>query len=408
MPAARPPETSKPRRHARPTLAALRQAEPSASARRAPERRHGEIEGREDFAIEMDGQVLRDFCGSDYLGLSQHPEVVAHLQESTAWRGVGAGMSHLSGHQYREHRELEEAVANWQGYPRGLLFSSGYLANLAVMQALLQPDELCVQDRLNHVSLVDAARLAGSRLGQYPHLSADGALRQLRASPDTAALLATNGVFSLDGDMAPLKMLAVLARTENTTLYVDDTHGAGVIGPDGRGSAAHAGLGEREVPLQLISLSRALGCAGAVLVGQPDLIGHIAQTAHAYLYSSPPPPALAAAACAALAIARKETWRRYKLAGLVARLRRGAQQLGVELMDSATPIQPVVIGSSTATLAAMRQLERAGFLVHAIRPPTVPDGRARLRITLNATHEEADIDALLEALAEVMKQIAGE
>lgn len=405
MPSTRPPVSSRPRRHARPSLLACRVPVNPGQTRHRPEQREGEITAREGFAIEMDGRPLRNFCSSDYLGLSQHPEVIARLQEAAAWRGIGAGMSNVMGQRYREHHELEEAIAQWQDYPRALLFGSAYVANLALMQVLLKPEEVCIQDRLNHASLKDGTRLAGARLGLYPHLSADGALRQLRASPDTAALLATNGVFALDGDMAPLKLLAVLARTENAILHVDDTHGAGVIGPDGRGSAAHAGLGANEVPLQLISLSRALGCAGAVLVGQSDLIEHIAGTARSYLYSSLPPPALAAAATTALAIARREPWRRYKLAGLVARLRRGAQQLGVELMDSVTPIQPVVIGSSTATLAAQRQLERAGFLVYAIRPPVVPDGRARLRITLNAAHEEADIDALLEVLAQVMAQI---
>jgi 8-amino-7-oxononanoate synthase len=358
------------------------------------------------MAVEIEGRVLRNFSGSDYLGLAQHPEVIAGLQESAAWLGVGAGLSHLSASGFRAQRELEDAVAQWQGYARGLMFGSAYVANLAVMQTLLRDGELSVQDRHNHGSLFDAARLAGAEVRDYPHLAAEGAMRALRSRPQSAALLATHGIFALDGDMAPLKMLAVLARTENASLYVDDAHGTGAIGPDGRGSVAMAGLGEREVPLQLISLSRALGCAGAVLVGSKALIEHITETARAYLYSSPPPPALATAASKALALARGETWRRYKLAALVARLRRGAQQLDIDLMDSATAIQPLLLGSSSATLAAARHLERAGFLVSAVRPPFVPDGRARLRITLSAAHEEQDIDALLEALAEVMQRVS--
>lgn len=400
-------ETPK-RRIIRPPLAGRLEAEQPVRARNRTELRGFEIWTREESLIgTQDGRTLRNFCGNNYLGLSQHPEVVARMQECAAWNGVGAGISHLSGGQYRVQRELEDAVAQWQGYSSALLFGSGYQANLAVMQALLGHGELCVQDRLNHASLSDAAQLVGADLRHYPHIAADGALRQLRSRPDAAALLATNGIFALDGDMAPLKLLAVLTRTENATLYVDDAHGTGIIGPDGRGSVAHAGLGENEVPLQLISLGRALGCAGAVLVGQSALIEQIAETAHARQYTSVPPPALAAAAMAAISIARQENWRRYKLAALVARFRRGAQQLGIRLMDSATPIQPVLIGSTTAALAVARQLERAGFLVNALRPPVVPDGQARLRISFSVVHDEGDVDALLEALVKVMRQLDG-
>ncbi|MCX7564295.1 8-amino-7-oxononanoate synthase [Xanthomonadaceae bacterium XH05] len=392
----------------RPGLLSRLAVERAARARAGLERRSREIGAREGIAIEVDGQVLRNFCSNDYLGLSQHSEVVAALQECAAWRGVGAGASHLVCGHYREHRELEEAIAEWQGYPRALLFSSGYLANLAVVQTLLREGDLCVQDKLNHASLIDAARLAGAELKRYPHALPDGALRQLRSQPAAAALLATDGVFSMDGDIAPLKILAVLARAENATFYVDDAHGAGVLGPDGCGSVAHSGLSVNEVPLQLITLGKALGGAGAVLVGQAALIEAIADSARPYIYTTALPPALAAAARSALAIARREPWRRFKLAGLVARFRRGAQQIGVGLMDSSTPIQPIVIGSNTAALAAARQLEKAGFFVGAIRPPTVPEGRARLRVTLNALHSEADVDALLDALAGVARRLAGE
>lgn len=375
---------------------------------RSREASEGEIEAREACAIQINGQVLRNFSGDDYLGLSQHPVVVARLQEAAAWRGVAAGISRLAGGQYREHRELEDTVAQWQGYSRGLLFGSAYLANLAVAQALLGEDELCVLDRSSPASLLDAVARSGARLATHMHASAESALRQLCLHPDVAALLVTQGVFPLDGNLAPLKLLAMLARSENATLYVDDTHGSGVIGPDGRGSVAYAGLGQHEVPLQLVALGQALGCAGAVLVGQPALIEQVAETAPAYLHSNLLPPAMAAAASAALAIARNESWRRYKLAALVTRFRRGAQQLGIELMDSSTPIQPLLIGSGAITLAAARQLVRAGFLVGTARPPTVPDGRARLRITLSAVHEEDDVDALLDALADVMRRISAE
>ena len=392
----------------RPGLLPRLAVERSARARAGLERRTREITAREGIAIEVDGKALYNFCSNDYLGLSQHPDVIAAMQECAAWRGVGAGASHLVCGHYREHRALEEAIAQWQGYPRALLLGSGYLANLAVVQALLREGDLCVQDKLNHASLIDGARLAGADFKRYPHAMADGALRQLRSRPEAAALLATDGVFSMDGDLAPLKLLAVLARSENATLYVDDAHGAGVIGPDGCGSVAHAGLSVTEVPLQLITLGKALGGAGAVLVGQEGLIEAIAETARPYIYTTALPPALAAASTAALAIARRDTWRRFKLAALIARFRRGAQQIGLDLMESTTPIQPILMGTNTAALAASRQLEKAGFFVGAIRPPTVPEGRARLRVTLSALHHESDVDALLDALAGVARRLAGE
>lgn len=364
------------------------------------------IDGREGIAIEINGRVLRDFTSSDSLGLAQHPDVIARLQECAAWRGVGAGATPQTGAASAEHHALEQAVAHWQGYPRALAFGSAYLANVAVMQALLREDDLCVQDHLSHASLADGARLAGARLRHFPHALPDGALRQLQDNPASAALLATDGVFAMDGDLAPLKLLAMLARAENATLFVNDAHGVGILGHDGRGSVAHAGLGSREVPLQLLPLDTALGASGAVLVGPDELIDAIAERATTYLHASLLPPAMAAAALRAVELSRTESWRRFKLAALVARFRRGAQQLGLPMVDSTTPIQPVLIGANAAAVTAARSLEQAGFLVGAMRPPTAPDGRARLRVQLSALHEDADIDALLEALARVLRATA--
>lgn len=369
----------------------------------SPRRR---IAAREGIAIEINGRVLRDFSSADSLGLAQHPAVVAALQEAAAWRGVGTGATPQSGAAFAEHHALEQAVAQWQGYPRALAFGSAYLANLAVMQALLREGDLCVQDHLNHASLADAARLAGAQLRHYPHALPDGALKLLQDSPATAALLASDGVFAMDGDLAPLKLLAMLARAENATLHVSDAYGVGVVGPEGRGSVAHAGLGVREVPLQLLALDTALGASGAVLVGPDALLEAIAQRASTCLHATLMPPALAAAALRALEISRAESWRRFKLAALVARFRRGAQQLGLPMVDSTTPIQPILVGANAAAVAAARVLEQAGFRVDAMRPPSAPDGRARLRVLLSALHEDADIDALLEALARVLRAAA--
>jgi 8-amino-7-oxononanoate synthase len=210
----------------------------------------------------------------------------------------------------------------------------------------------------------------------------------------------------MDGDLAPLKPLAILARSENATLYVDDAHGAGLMGPDGRGSVAHAGLGPRDVPLQLITLGKALGGYGALVLGSESMIETILQGARSYLFTTALPPALAAASRAALGLARKDSWRRFKVTALTTRFRRGAQQLGLPLMDSNTPIQPLLLGDNATALSASQALEQRGFLVGAIRPPTVPEGRARLRITLSAAHSEAQVDALLEALGQVCRRPA--
>ncbi|MFN3703700.1 8-amino-7-oxononanoate synthase [Thermomonas sp.] len=342
---------------------------------------------------------LLDFCGNDYLGLSQQFAVTGALQDLAAREGAGGIASHLVCGHHAVHEALEREVADWLGVPAALLFGSGYAANLAVLQALLGKDDVCVQDRLNHASLIDGARLAGCALRRYPHANAEGALRQLRAAPNGAALLATDGVFSMDGDVAPLRQLALVARAQRATLYVDEAHAAGVLGEDGRGSIDEAGLHADAVPLRLVTLGKALGGYGAVVAGDADLVRHLAETARPYIYTTALPPALAAASLAAVRLARRDHWRREKLAALVQRFREGAQRRGLPLLPSDTPIQPLPCGDEARALAMAASLERKGCWVAAIRPPTVPEGGARLRITLSAAHAEADIDRLLDALA---------
>jgi 8-amino-7-oxononanoate synthase len=366
-----------------------------------------EISTREGARVLVDGRQLVSFCGNDYLGLSQHLDVVAALQEAAAWHGVGStGSAGVSGH-HGEHAAFEREMAQWLGYDRALFFGSGYLANLAVLQSLLGDGDTCVQDKLNHACLIDGARLAGCELRRYPHGDVEAALRQLMSRRDGAAILATDGVFSMDGDRAPLADLALVARTQDATLYVDDAHGIGVLGPEGRGSLAVAGLGAREVPLLLVPLGKAFGGHGAVLLGSAALVGHVAETARPYLYSTAPAPAMAAAMRASLKLIRGEAWRRAKLASLIARFRRGASAHGLPLQESFTPIQPIVVGDNMRALALSAALEKAGYLVTAIRPPTVPDGQARLRVTLTVDHREADVDGLLAALAEAAKATPG-
>jgi 8-amino-7-oxononanoate synthase len=357
------------------------------------------IEARDGVKVAVDGKVLVNFCGNDYLGLSQHLDVVTAMQAEAAYTGVGSGASALLSGHYSQHAALEREAADWMGYPRALYLGGGYLGNLAVLQSLLGPGDVCVQDKLNHACLLDGARLAMCELKRYPHRDAEAAMRQLMSERKGAAMLATDGVFSMDGDLAPLRDLAVLARSQDALLYVDDAHGAGVIGPEGRGSVAQANLGHAEVPLLLVPMGKAFGGQGALLFGSDAMVGHIAESARPYLFSTAPPAAMAAAMRASLRLVRAEPWRRAKLASLVMRFRRNALRAGLPLLESYTPIQPIRVGDNNRAVAASAALQERGFLVGAIRPPSVPQGEARLRVTVSALHGEKDVDALVGALA---------
>ena len=348
--------------------------------------------------LETGHRRLLSFCSNDYLGLAQHPQLIAALTRAAREAGVGSTSAHLICGHRTEHAELEEALAVWTGRERALLFSTGYMANLGVLQALLARGDVCVQDKLNHACLLDGAKLSGAELKRYPHADVAAAARQLEASHEAAALLATDGVFSMDGDIAPLHELATLCTNERVTLMVDDAHGLGVSGSKGAGSISAANLGQHEVPLLMATLGKALGCAGAFVAGPAALIDGLIQFARPYIYTTAMPPSLAAAALEAVQLAQAEEWRREKLAALIARFRRGATELGLPLTTSTSAIQPLLLGSADAALAAAETLERQGLLVSAIRSPTVPAGQARLRITLSAAHEEAHVDRLLAAL----------
>ena len=365
------------------------------------------IQERDGVRVVLEGRSLVNFCSNDYLGLSQHLDVIAAFQQASAQHGVGSGASALVCGHNAEHAAFELEAAAWMGYPRALFLGSGYLANLAAMQSLLGPGDVCVQDKLNHACLLDGARLAMCELKRYPHRDAEAAMRQLMSERKGAAMLATDGVFSMDGGIAPLRDLAVVARSQEALLFVDDAHGIGVIGPDGRGSVAVAGLSPTEVPLLSLPLGKAFGGQGALLLGSKSMIEHIAETARPYLFSTAPAPAMAAAMRASLQLIRGEPWRRAKLASLVMRFRRTALGAGIPLIESYTPIQPVLLGENRDALAASAALQERGFLVGAIRPPTVAEGQARLRVTLSALHGDQDVDALVAALAVVCKRTAG-
>ena len=358
-------------------------------------------EGARCEVVGLDGQPrwLAEFCGNDYLGLSRHPRVIGALREGAQEHGSGATASHLVCGHSATHDVLARELADWLQAPRAVLFGSGFMANLAVVQALLGTGDVCVQDKLNHASLIDAARLSGCALKRYPHADADAAMRQLAAHADGAALLASDGVFSMDGDIAPLAELADVARLQQATLYIDDAHGIGVLGPGGRGCVAAAGLQTNDVPLQLVTFGKALGGYGAAVIGDVDLVAHLAETARPHIYTTALPPAQAAAAREAVRIARDGDDLREQLQARIEQLRAGARSRGLDLMPSTTAIQPLPCGSDARVMAMAAVLEGQGYWVAPIRPPTVPEGGARLRITLSAAHSAKDVEGLLDALA---------
>jgi 8-amino-7-oxononanoate synthase len=382
----------------RPDLLARLAAAQTQRVRAGLLRRLRAVESVDGPRIVVDGKPLLDFASNDYLGLAQHPALREALTHAAARWGVGAGAAHLLGGHRDEHAALEEKLARWTGREHALLFSTGYMANLGVVGALLGAGDVCVQDKLNHASLIDAARLAGGELIRYRHADAESAARQLDARPNAAAILATDAVFSMDGDVAPLAALSALCRDEHATLMVDDAHGIGVLGADGAGSLSEARLAQDDAPVLMATLGKALGVAGAFVAGSAALIDGLVQFARSYVYTTAMPPALAAAASAAVDIARDDGDRRAHLHRNIAQFREGSAKRSISLLASTTPIQPIPTGDSATALAAAQRLEDAGFYVPAIRPPSVPVNGARLRVSLSAAHAQADIERLLDAL----------
>jgi len=360
------------------------------------------VDGRHGVQLEVDGRACLNFCSNDYLGLAGDPRVATAAQRALAECGTGSGAAALISGYNREHRALEEELAAFTRRPRALLFSSGWAANLGVLRALLDKSGTLIADELNHASLIDGGRLSGARYRRVAHADLADWRRAL-AEARGPTVLATDSVFSMDGDVAPLRELAALAGRHEATLLVDDAHGFGVLG-DGRGALFEGpALSADDVPAYVATLGKALGVAGAFVAGSEALIEYLIQRARSWVFSTAPPPALAAAAREALRLVQAEPERRARLAEHVRRFRAGAAQLGVALGDSATPIQPLVLGDERRVLALSAALLQRGFWVAAIRPPTVPRGTARLRITLSAAHAPAQVDALIEALAAALR-----
>jgi 8-amino-7-oxononanoate synthase len=358
------------------------------------------IAGPQGPVVYVDDRPLISFCSNDYLGLANHPKAIEALRLGAERYGVGSGASHLiSGHS-EAHHDLELELAEFVRRPRALLFSTGFMANLGVITALFGKGDAIFEDRLNHASLIDAGLYSGARVQRYLHADANSLQNYLAKSPAEQKLIVSDGVFSMDGDIAPLPNLAKLAAEHNTWLMVDDAHGFGVLGESGRGSAEHFGL-DNGIPIYMATLGKALGTFGAFVAGSEALIETLIQLARSYTYTTALPPAVAEATRANLRLVQQEPWRRDILRSLITRFRQGAQQLGLTLMDSVTPIQPLLVGDSETALRYSDALLEKGFLISAVRPPTVPQGSARLRITFSASHDEAQIDQLLDALDQI-------
>lgn len=362
--------------------------------------------------VRVAGRRLVNFCGNDYLGLARHPELTAALSACGRHWGVGSGASHLVCGHGHEHEQLERELAAFLGRERALLFSTGYMANLAVVSAFATRGDLVLLDRLSHASLIDGALLSRARLRRYRHADAGAAARLLAAdrkrdaSVERARLIVTDGLFSMDGDLAPVPGLAAAALERGATLIVDDAHGLGVLGASGRGTLEELAVPAQAVPLLVGTLGKAFGTFGAFVAGADAHIELLLQQARPYVYTTALPHAVAAASRAALELARREPWRRERVRSLTMRMRRAAAARGIALTASESPIQPILLGSAAAALAASRALESAGFWVAAIRPPTVPRDASRLRITLSADHTEAEVDALVAALAGALEERA--
>ena len=363
------------------------------------------LESAQTPVVQVEGREYLAFCSNDYLGLAADQRIAAAMRQGTELYGAGSGASHLVLGHSRAHHQLEEALAEHTGRERVLLFSTGYMANLGTIAALSGRGELVLQDKLNHASLLDGGLLSGARFKRYRHADAGALESQLESAQQSDALVVTDGVFSMDGDLAPLPEIAKICQAQNAHLLVDDAHGFGALGETGGGIAEHFGLDQEQLPILIGTLGKAFGTAGAFVAGSEALIEYLIQFARPYIYTTAMPPAVAHATLESLAIVRSEVWRREHLAELITMFRAGASELGLELMESETAIQPIVIGESDRAMAMSRSLEQQGIFVGAIRPPTVPAGSARLRVTLSASHTREQVEQLINALGVAQREL---
>jgi 8-amino-7-oxononanoate synthase len=356
----------------------------------SPQRAHVTVDGREHVA----------FCSNDYLGLAAHPDLVTAAQEGAERYGVGGGASHLILGHGEAHHELERALAEFVRMPAAVLFSSGYMANIGIVTALASRTAAVFADRLNHASLNDAVLLSRAQFRRYAHADMQALERLLAESSAGTKLIVSDAVFSMDGDVAPVRALHALAERYDAWLVLDDAHGFGLLGAGGRGVLDHFGLRSPHI-VYMATLGKSAGAYGAFVAGSRALIETLVQRAHTYIYTTAPPPLIAHALRTSLQLIERDEWRRQRVMEHVARLKAGLRACRWKLLPSDTPIQPLVVGTSTDALALSRDLEARGILVPAIRPPTVPQGTARLRISLSADHAPEDVDRLVSALTEI-------
>ena len=355
--------------------------------------------------IRADGESVLSFCSNDYLGLANHPKLIAAMQQGAEKAGVGSGASHLITGHHRYHHELEQALAAFVRLPAALLFSTGYMANLGAISALLGRGDAIFADKLNHASLNDAAVLSRADLHRYPHNDVSALEKMLKASRAPAKLVVTDAVFSMDGDLAPVPELLALCEQHDAWLLLDDAHGFGVLGENGRGILSHFKVASKRI-IYMATLGKAAGVFGAFVAGEPLLIEYLLQQARTYIYTTATPPALSASVLQALKIIAQEDQRRQHLQLLIKTLKNDLHLQRWQLGASGTAIQPLLVGSNQAASSLSEYLLTQGILVPAIRPPTVPKGSSRLRISLSASHSIEDVQRLIAVLHEAEKRIA--
>ncbi len=361
-------------------------------------RTHRLSESSQQACMRIDGKQLLNFSSNDYLGLANHPDIIASFKAATDIYGVGTGSAHLISGHTKAHQALEEALADFTGRERALLFSTGYMANIGVLNALAERGDVIYADRLNHASLVDGALLSKANTKRYQHNDTGSLERQLKTQQTGNKIIVSDGVFSMDGDIAKVDSLAKITKKHQAWLMIDDAHGFGTLGQNGAGLLQQQQLEQNDVPILMATLGKAVGTAGAFIAGSEILIEYLIQTARSHIFTTAMPAAIAAATLTSLDIIKKENWRREKLQSLIKQFKQGAAERKIVLMPSDTAIQPIKIGSSKKALAISQQLLERGFLVSAIRPPTVPNNSARLRITLSTAHSATMVDELLSQL----------
>ncbi|PJC92658.1 8-amino-7-oxononanoate synthase [Aeromonas lusitana] len=358
-------------------------------------RRRTPTEGGGGARLRVAGREYLNFSANDYLGLGSHEAIKAAFKTGVDRYGAGAGASPLVTGYNRAHQQLEEEIAYWLGLEAVLLFNCGFSANQAVLKALLGKEHLLWQDRLNHASLQEMGSQLPCKMRRFAHNDMEALEGQLEPG---RGLIVSEGVFSMDGDQGPWGELSRLAAQSHNWLMIDDAHGLGVLGPEGRGTLAAQGVDPAGVHIQMGTFGKALGVAGAFVGGSRALVDYLVNFARHYVYSTHMPAAQACAVSQSITLVRTADESRAHLQQLITRFRQGAGQLGWTLGASETPIQPLLVGESRAALALSERLRERGLWVGAIRPPTVPAGTARLRITLSAAHSEQDVDCLLDGL----------